>query len=108
MSLFGKKNEKTKENGEIRAEALKEKLSSGACSIKVLGPGCKNCHALYEHAQAAAKAAGLNAEIEYVTDLQKITEYGVMSMPALVVNEKVVSSGKVLGEKEIVQLLAKP
>ena len=44
-------------------------------------------------------------EVEYITDMAKVTEYGVMSMPAIVVNEKVVSAGKVLSEKEITKIL---
>ena len=50
---------------------------------------------------------GLSLEVEYVTDMQKIMEYGVMSMPALVVNEKVVSMGKVLKSGDVEKLLHK-
>ena len=50
---------------------------------------------------------GLSVEVEYVTDMQKIMEYGVMSMPALVVNEKVVSMGKVLKRGDVEKLLHK-
>lgn len=50
---------------------------------------------------------GLAVEVEYVTDLQKVMEYGVMSMPALVVNEKVVSMGKVLKPADVENLLNK-
>ena len=50
---------------------------------------------------------GLGIEVEYITDMQKIMEYGVMSMPALVVNDKVVSIGKVLKAAEIEKLLTK-
>ena len=73
--------------------------------IKVLGSGCKSCHAQYENAKAAAKNMGLDIEVEYITDMQKIMEYGVMSMPAIVVNENVVSSGKVLKAAEVEKLL---
>ena len=48
---------------------------------------------------------GLDIEIEYVTDLQKVMEYGVMSMPALVVNDRVVSAGKVLKPADVESLL---
>ena len=48
---------------------------------------------------------GLSAEVEYITDMQKVMEYGVMSMPALVVNEKVVSMGKVLKAADVEKLL---
>ncbi len=75
------------------------------CCIKVLGAGCKSCHALLEATKEAVKNMGLNNEVEYVTDMEKIMVYGVMSMPALVVNEKVVSMGKVLKAAEVEKLL---
>lgn len=76
-------------------------------SIKVLGAGCKNCHDLFDATRAAVKNMGLSVEVEYVTDMEKIMEYGVMSMPALVVNEKVVSMGKVLKSSDVEKLLHK-
>lgn len=72
-------------------------------NIKVLGSGCKSCHKLYDNAKQAA--ALLDADVEYITDLKKIMEYGIMSMPALVVNEKVVSMGKVLKPADIAVLI---
>ena len=75
--------------------------------IKVLGAGCKNCHTLFESAKTAVKNMNLNMEVEYVTDMEKIMDYGVMSMPALVVNEKVVSMGKVLKAADVEKLLKK-
>ena len=87
--------------------------AEGACcgnlaSIKVLGAGCKSCHEQYENVKAAVQAMGLNAAVEYITDLEKVMAYGVMSMPAIVVNEKVVSVGKVLKPAEVEKLLGKP
>ena len=79
----------------------------GICCIKVLGLGCKNCHAMLEATKEAVQNMGLNIEVEYVTDMEKIAEYGVMSMPALVVNEKVVSMGKVLKTADVEKLLHK-
>ena len=76
-------------------------------SIKVLGSGCKSCHELYENAKEAVKNAGLSVEVEYITDLEKVMGYGVMSMPGLVVNEKVVSMGKVLKTADVEKLLHK-
>ena len=61
------------------------------CCIKVLGAGCKSCHEQFEYTKQAVKDMGLSVEVEYITDMQKVMEYGVMSMPALVVNEKVVA-----------------
>ena len=81
--------------------------SSGICCIKVLGSGCKNCHALLESTKEAVKAMGLDIEVGYVTDMEEITKYGVMSMPVLVVNEKVASMGKVLKAAEVEKLLRK-
>lgn len=80
---------------------------SGAASIKVLGAGCKSCHEQYENAMAAVKAMGLDLEVEYITDMEKVMSYGVMSMPAIVVNEQVVSMGKVLKAADVEKLLRK-
>ena len=110
MTLFGFRK-KEERNG---AGAVPETKMDQSCSlkaggeigcIKVLGSGCASCHALYENAKAAVKEMQLLVEVEYITDLQTVMEYGVMSMPALVVNDKVVSTGKVLKTKEIQALL---
>ena len=79
----------------------------GICCVKVLGAGCKSCHAQYENAKAAVQALGLDIEVEYVTDMEQVMAYGVMSMPAIVVNEQVVSMGKVLSAAETEALLRK-
>ena len=76
-------------------------------SIKVLGAGCKSCHEFYENTKEAVKNAGLSVEVEYITDMEKVMGYGVMSMPGLVVNEKVVSMGKVLKVADVEKLLHK-
>ena len=73
----------------------------------MLGAGCKSCHEQYENAKQAVRDIGLSVEVEYITDMQKVIEYGVMSMPALVVNEKIVSMGKVLKASDVVALLHK-
>ncbi len=74
-------------------------------TIKVLGSGCKSCITLADNTKAALKEIGLDAQIEKVTDFSEIASYGVMSTPALVVDEKVVSYGKVLKPAEIKKLL---
>ena len=79
----------------------------GICCIKVLGAGCKACHEQFDYAKEAVNKLGLSVEVEYVTDMAKIMEYGVMSMPAIVVNEKVVAFGKVLKVAEVEKLLQK-
>ncbi len=73
--------------------------------IKILGSGCKKCVALGENAKAAAEDVGKQAEIVKVTDFAEIAAYGVMSTPALVVDDKVLSVGKVLSAAEISKML---
>ena len=79
----------------------------GICCVKVLGAGCKSCHEQYENAKAAVQALGLDVEVEYITDMEKVMGYGVMSMPAIVVNDQVVSMGKVLKAADVEKLLNK-
>ena len=74
-------------------------------NIKVLGAGCKSCEALLNSTKEAAANKGIDAEVEYITDMEKIMSYGVMSMPALMIDDKVVSAGKVLKAKEVEKLL---
>ena len=83
--------------------------AQGGIIIKVLGSGCMSCHALLENTQKAVQSMGKEEEIrvEYVTDLEKIMGYGVMSMPALVINEKIASVGKVLRPAEIQSIIEK-
>lgn len=73
--------------------------------IKILGSGCRKCVALGENARAAADAAGVPAQIVKITDFAEIAAYGVMSTPGLVVDDKVLSTGKVLSADEIRALL---
>ncbi len=64
-------------------------------SIKVLGPGCANCRKLEEIAREAVASLGVEAEISKVTDMQQIIAYDVLKTPGLVINEKLVSSGRI-------------
>lgn len=73
--------------------------------IKILGSGCKKCVTLGENAKAAAEAVGTQAQIVKVTDFAEIAAYGVMSTPGLVVDERLLSAGKVLSADEIGRLL---
>ena len=94
----------TNEVNEITNDCCTE-AKDGICCVKVLGAGCKSCHDQYENAKDAVKAMKLPVEVEYITDMQKVMEYGVMSMPAIVVNEKFVSMGKVLKAADVEKLL---
>ncbi|MEG0794928.1 MAG: thioredoxin family protein [Odoribacter sp.] len=73
--------------------------------IKVLGTGCASCKALYEMTRQAVAELGLNATVVKEEDLMKIMSYNVMQLPALVVDEVVVSKGKKLSLSEIKELL---
>lgn len=119
MSLFNKKKEEKNvsacncncscpenEVGKTTNDCCPE-AKDGICCIKVLGAGCKSCHELYENTKKAVEEMNISVDVEYITDMQKIMEYGVMSMPALVVNEKVVSMGKVLNVTDVEKLLHK-
>ena len=76
--------------------------------FKILGSGCKKCNLLEEHVRQACKDEGLEVIIEHEKDFSKIAEYGVMSTPALVLNEKVVSTGKVLTVDDVKKLFMTP
>ena len=75
--------------------------------IKILGSGCKKCLALEANAKAAAETSGISAKIEKITDIVDIARYGIMSTPGLVIDEKVVSAGRVLSQAEVAEILAK-
>ena len=115
MALFGKRKEKeeTKSScccgGNCDCESMEqaEKAKSEGARVKVLGSGCAKCNALEAATKAALEQLGMDTTIEHVTDFSKIAAYGVMSTPALVVDGKVVSYGKVLKTDEVVNILNK-
>lgn len=74
--------------------------------LAVLGTGCAKCTQLAHNAEEAAKAAGVQYELEKVTDINQILAYGVMTTPALVIDGKVASMGKVLPVDDIKKMLA--
>ncbi len=96
MAPFGfgknKKNQKTHQD-------------SVSSPVKVLGSGCSSCNLLEEHTRQALVELGMDPPIEHVTDFVAIAGYGVMTTPALVVDGKVLSSGKILSKDEVVALL---
>lgn len=73
--------------------------------IKVLGTGCSKCKATYEMVNRVVKDNNINATVTKVEDIIEIMKYNVMNMPAIVIDGKVVLSGKTPGEKEIKSLL---
>jgi small redox-active disulfide protein 2 len=74
--------------------------------IQILGSGCPNCRKLAANAEEAARALGLDASVEKVTDTDTITEMGVMMTPGLAVDGEVKSTGKVLSAEQIRELLS--
>ncbi len=74
-------------------------------TVQVLGSGCSTCKSLHELTKQAVAELGLKLEVEYITDIQKIIELGVMSSPVLTVDGQVVSVGQVPGLEKIKELL---
>ncbi len=75
-------------------------------TIKVLGPGCSNCKALEAVTRKAVASLGIEAEVIKVEDYAQIMQYPILSTPALVINEKVVVSGRVPGMEQVMSWLA--
>lgn len=100
MGLFGiKKN--------AAEDGRKETEREGEAPIRVLGSGCAKCGELEANVRAAMEELGVTDSLDHVTDFSRIAAYGVMSTPALVIQGKVVSSGRVLKKDEAVKLLKK-
>lgn len=76
-------------------------------NIKILGPGCANCHNLEKQTRKALDQLGIDAQIENITDYGDIMGYGVMKTPGLVIDEEVVVYGRVPKADEIAQLIGR-
>lgn len=75
-------------------------------TVKVLGPGCANCKRVEQIARKAVGALGIEAQIEKVTDYAEMLEYGLLTTPGLVVNEKLVAAGRIPNQAEVSTWLA--
>ena len=73
--------------------------------IKVLGSGCSRCHKALEVVEKVVKEQGVDAQVEYVTDIERVMAYNVMSMPAIVVDGEVRLKGKVPTEADVKKML---
>ena len=73
--------------------------------IKVLGPGCANCKRLYQEAERAVAQAGVAATLTKVESMEEIAGYGILRTPGLVIDGKVVASGRIPGTAEIVTMI---
>lgn len=109
MSIFKKKKEEPCCCGNCDAQSMAkaEKAKTEGASVKVLGSGCAKCNQLEASVKEALTLLGMDPAIDHVTDFAQIAAYGVMSTPALVVDGKVVSYGKVLKTEEVVKILQK-
>lgn len=114
MALFGKKNKNEQTTscccgGDCDAESMAkaENAKTEGASVKVLGSSCAKCNQLEAATKAALEQLGMETTIDHVTDFSKIASYGVMTTPALVIDGKVVSFGKVLKTEEVVKILQK-
>jgi small redox-active disulfide protein 2 len=74
-------------------------------NIKILGPGCARCHQLEKTASEVVKELGIDATVEEVKDMSKIIAYNILTTPGLIIDEQVVSSGKVPSKAEVTQLI---
>lgn len=112
MSLFGKKKVETPPcccggNCDAESMAKAENVKTEGASVKVLGSGCAKCNQLEAATKEALGQLGMDTTIDHVTDFSQIAAYGVMTTPALVIDGKVVSYGKVLKTEEVVKILQK-
>ncbi|MDD2211793.1 MAG: thioredoxin family protein [Clostridia bacterium] len=113
MSLFnfGKKKGKASScccgNCDAESMAKAESVKAGGASVKVLGSGCAKCNQLEAATKTALEQLGMDTTIDHVTDFSQIAAYGVMTTPALVIDGKVVSYGKVLKTEDVVKILQK-
>lgn len=111
MALFKKKKETGEEcccgNADPKSVVQAADAKSAGATVKILGSGCKKCNELEANTKAAMEQLGVDASIEHVTDFALIAAYGVMTTPALVIGESVVSAGKVLKKDEVIELLQK-
>ncbi len=94
-------------NCDAESMAKAETAKIEGSSVKVLGSGCAKCNALEAATKMALAQLGMDTTIDHVSDFSQIAAYGVMTTPALVVDGKVVSYGKVLKTDEVVKILQK-
>ena len=74
--------------------------------IKVLGPGCARCQQLEKTTKEVVRELGIDAEIEDIKDIKKIMEYPILTTPGLVIDEKLVCSGRVPTKAEVTTFIA--
>ncbi len=81
-------------------------MSTAINNIKVLGSGCPTCKKFFELTKEAVSQLGLNTEVEYTDDIQKIIELGVMSSPVLIINDKIALVGQVPNLEKLKEIIS--
>ena len=111
MFGFGKKQKEKKQcscggncTPKITESAKNEKKELG---VKILGGGCSKCNRLETATVEALASLGMDTTIDHIREYEQIAAYGVMTTPALVVDGKVVTYGKVLSKDEVIEILKK-
>lgn len=114
MALFGKKKVSTPSCGcgdccDVSTESIAkaQAMRGEGAAVKILGSGCKKCNELEANTKEALVRLGMDPTIDHVTDFAQISTFGIMTTPAIVVDGKVVSYGRVLKTDEVVKLLKK-
>lgn len=110
MSLFRKKKDVEKGTCSCDSSCTAETVTQAeegkaGIEVQVLGSGCAKCNTLESVVKEALEELHMETTIEHVTDFAQIAAYGVMSTPALVLNGKVVSAGRILKKQEVLELL---
>ncbi|MFA0815490.1 MAG: thioredoxin family protein [Anaerofustis sp.] len=113
MALFGKKKKEEQTdcgcgctgNCTDQQKTAPTETSAQGNTVKILGSGCAKCNQLEAATKEALASLGMSTEVDHITDFAEIAKYGVMSTPALVIDGKVVSYGKVLKTDEVVKIL---
>lgn len=80
---------------------LKERIIPGLLEIKILGPGCYTCNKMEEYTKEILSETGIAVAVEHVRDLNEIAQYGLIATPALLINRKVVASGRLPNKRDI-------
>ncbi|PID82693.1 MAG: thioredoxin family protein [Clostridiales bacterium] len=105
FGLFEKKKEEKEENREERKDNISNEAKSNLEKILILGSGCDKCIELEKITKIAISDLGLDLKVQHIEDFKEIMTYGVMATPGLVINNKVVSSGRKLSLEEVKKFL---
>lgn len=105
FKLFKKKECKCNESCCFNEKFNKSNLKiNDISSIKVFGTGCSSCKKLYKNVVEVVKKLSIDVEVEYITNIEEMMKYNIMKSPVLMINDSIISSGKLLKVNEIEQI----